>query len=149
MENNTSIIKLFLDDHRDIEKLITTLKKDTITKKERKEVFKNMASSLLTHIRQEEHLYSKFKYVTGDILYSIQNIRKQHNIIKEELRTINPKSDDLKDLTDISGLLALLEKHKKIEENTLYPEIDKILTGKEKEELLIKMKISQTSDYDD
>jgi len=136
-----TIIALFLEEHDRISSLLNDFKKHKYDKsKKTKEIFKQISESLNRHFEEEELLYSKYKYKTGEILPILQTIRKEHSIILDGLDNI---SNSLKkgDKVNTMGLFLLLEKHKNIEDRLLYPELDRVLSDKEKEDVYWKIKV--------
>ena len=87
-----------------------------------------MESLLKKHIDEEELLYSSYKYKTGEILPILQTIRNEHSIILEKLE----KAKKTKDIDDFHSFLI---RHKNVEERLLYPELDKALSEKQKEDV--------------
>ncbi len=139
---NTNVISLFLEDHERISQLLTEFKKlkhKNIRKA--KDIFKQLHQDLIRHFHQEKILYSRYKQTTGDILPILQTINKEHTTILEKLLGIQRSLAKEDTNIDISDLYAILEKHKNVEDRLLYPEFERILSEKEKEDMYWKMKV--------
>lgn len=141
-ERTSNIISLFVEDHERIAQLLTEFKKDkNKNPKKAKEIFKQLHNDLIKHFHQEKILYSKYKQTTGDILPIIQTVNQEHIVILEKLMNIHQSLDKEETNIDVSNLYSLLEKHKNVEERNLYPELDLVLSEKEKEDIYWKMKV--------
>lgn len=154
-----NVIGLFLEDHDRIASLLNDFKNTKKSSKKisgvpeirrisehnkrsskSKEIFKQLTEALTRHFHQEEILYSKYKYRTGEILPVLQTIRKEHSVILDKLDKAN-NSLGKGEQADVSGLFLLLERHKNQEDRLLYPELDRVLTDKEKEDVYWKIKV--------
>jgi hemerythrin len=137
-----NIISLFVEDHERIASLLKDFKKHKHENtKKVKDIFKQLQQALIDHFHQEEILYSKYKHKTGEIIPALQTIGKEHIIILEKLGNIQKSLIHGETNINISGLYTLLERHKNIEDRLLYPEFDRVLSDKEKEDVYWKIKV--------
>jgi len=139
---NINIVGLFVEDHERINSLLGDFKKHKHknTKKAR-EIFKQLQQGLIKHFHQEEILYSTYKYRTGNIMPIIQTIREEHSIILDKLTNIQQTLKKRQTQIDVSELYTFFERHKNVEDRLLYPELDSVLSDKEKEEVYWKLKV--------
>jgi len=80
----TSIISLFVEDHARISSLLNDFKKNKHKKpKKTAELFNQLSNALKKHFKEEELLYAKYKYKTGNILPILQTIGEEHRIFRE------------------------------------------------------------------
>lgn len=138
----TNLVALFVEDHQKITELLKDFKKHKSqhTKKSR-ETFKQLYEALKNHFCQEEILYSKYKHTTGEILPVLQTIKREHELIFDRLNSINQALNKGKISVEAYGLYPLLERHKNTEERLLYPELERALSEKEKEEVYWKIRV--------
>jgi hemerythrin len=137
-----NVTGLFVEDHKRIASLLNDFKKHKHDgSKKTKELFKELNRALIIHFHQEELLYSQYKYKTGDILPILQTIRGEHTDILEHMNKIQQSLKQNSNKIDIAGLYGILERHKNMEERLLYPELDSVLSSKEKEEVYWKIKV--------
>ena len=129
------VISLFVEDHKKIAAILKELKE----KNSDKAMLENLRVWLTKHFNEEERLYSEYKHKTGKILPVLQTIRKEHETIKKELMDFESSKRTKEKLS--KEIITLLERHKNVEERILYPELDKILSEKEKEEIYWKLKV--------
>ncbi len=139
---DTNIISLFVKDHERITSLLNDF--DIIQKNEPKKalgILKQLNQTLTVHFHQEEILYSNYKNAAGEIIPVMQTIRKEHEII---LKKIEKATNSLNKGSgiDTTSLLSLLERHKNIEQGLLYPELDRVLSEKDKEDVYWKIKVN-------
>jgi hypothetical protein len=138
---HANLMSLFVDDHKKITNLLLDFKKQLDKKDPKcKDTFQIAHQILITHFHQEEVLYSNYRNTTGDIIPVIKTIRKEHQIILKKLTKINKALETSAEI-DISKLLSILERHKNVEDRLLYPELDRILSDTEKEEIYWKMNV--------
>ncbi|MFH1641778.1 MAG: hemerythrin domain-containing protein [Nanoarchaeota archaeon] len=130
-----NIINLFVEDHNRITELL-----DIFTGKKTKHNFNNLKKALEKHFVEEELLYSRYKYKTGEIIPVLQTVGKEHSNILEILKKIEAAVKKIY-AVGILELYALLERHKNMENRLLYPELDKVITDKEKEEVYWSIKM--------
>lgn len=137
----TNIISLFVEDHARISSLLNDFKKNKYKKsKKTAGLFNQLSNALRNHFKEEELLYSKYKYKTGNIIPVIQTIKREHEIFSGKLDMMQ-LSIKKQDKINTTGFFELLLRHKNIEERLLYPELDNVLSDKEKEDIYWKLKI--------
>jgi len=142
-EQPLSIIGIFLEDHDRIESMLSDFKKHKHEgSKKTYELFKDLSGALVRHFHQEEILYSTYKHKTGQIIAVLQTVREEHEIILKKLSKINDSLMKQNSDIDVSELFTLLQRHKNVEDRLLYPELDRVLTDKEREEVYWKIKVS-------
>jgi hemerythrin len=136
-----SVNALFMKDHSRIGDLLQAFKETKHKNPEKSvQIFTQLKNALDKHFREEELLYCKYKYSNGAIMPMLNQIRDEHMEINTK---INEIQNALKkgDITfNLDGFYELLEKHKKTEDEYLYPELDNVLSDKDKEEVYWKMK---------
>jgi len=138
----TNIINLFVEDHERIDSLLGNFK--NIQNKEPKKaikIFDQLSNDLIRHFHQEEILYSNYKYTTWEIIPVIQTIRKEHEMILKKIDKIRNSFKKGSINIDTTKLFSLFERHKNIENTLLYPELDRVLSDKEKEEVYWRIKV--------
>lgn len=136
-----NVIGLFLEDHKRIVTILNEFKRSKRShSKKTKELFDQLEYSLRKHFKQEEILYMNYKQTTGEFIPALQTIRKEHQIIESHLDKIRRAMNDGSKI-ETAKLYPLLERHKNIEERLLYPELDNVLTEKEKEDVYWKIKV--------
>jgi hemerythrin superfamily protein len=136
-----NVIGLFLGDHQRIVKLLNEFKRSKRSQfKKTKEIFEQLDFSIRKHQKQEEILYMNYKQTTGEFIPALQTIRREHQIIEDHLDRIRRAMNDGSKI-ETAKLYPLLERHKNIEERLLYPELDNVLSEKEKEDVYWKIKV--------
>lgn len=137
----TNIIGLFVEDHVRIASLLNDFKKNKHKKpKKNMEIFNQLSNALKKHFKEEELLYKRYKYKTGNIIPILKTIGNEHEILLENLKRIQKSLKDASKI-DTTGFYTLLLRHKNIEEHLLYPELDNVLSDKEKEDVYWKIKV--------
>jgi hemerythrin len=135
-------MSLFLEDHKRITGLLLAFNKQIDTKEpQSKETFEQLHQALITHFHQEEFLYSNYRNITGEIIPVIKTIRKEHQFILKRLAKIKNSLEKGSEI-DLGNLLSLLERHKNVEDRLLYPELDRILSDSEKEDIYWKIQVN-------
>ncbi|MEA2038133.1 MAG: hemerythrin domain-containing protein [Nanoarchaeota archaeon] len=137
-----SVTGLLVQDHERIESLLDDFKKTKHKQTKKKvQIFNELAETLRRHFNQEAILYSKYKHLTGEILPILQTVHNEHIEMNEHIERIGNAIRSEDDNVDTSGFFALLVRHRNIEERNLYPELDNVLSDKEKEEVYWKLKV--------
>lgn len=111
------------------------------------DVFDELKWELEKHIFIEEKAIFKFFNPTKEENYydTVPNLIKEHNVLLELLNEIEDDLaiKDIKDITeDMVEFRNLLIKHKEFEEITFYPDLEKRLDEKQKENVVKKIKNS-------
>jgi hemerythrin superfamily protein len=97
------------------------------------EIFGELHHLLKRHFKEEEVLYTKYRHKGGTILPILNTVAREHEMILHKVEGIRRAL--LKgEYVDLTGLYLALTRHKNIEEKLLYPELDNVLSEKEKEE---------------
>lgn len=116
-----------------------------------KEYFKKFKFGLQRHIAwEEEILFPLFENATGMREGGPTAVmREEHRLIKDSLELIhkkvqmkNPESDQ-----DESALLSILKTHNDKEESILYPAIDRMVSGKDRQAAFEQMKAMPKESY--
>lgn len=141
MKKNTSILRLMARHHRMIERFLKEFEKN---------IGKNfdLMQGSLDRFRWEEekHIFNEEKVAfklygkeDPEILKIVTRLVEDHDAILETLNTI--ESDlAIKDRVSISGLVRLLDKHRTLEENTLYPKLDEVLSKTQKKLIIERIR---------
>ena len=142
MNGETSILKLMIIDHCNIEELIKKLEETT------KEDFESMAKVFNKFEWElEKHIFTEEKaiftsYNPEDVIEGykmLPELTKQHNYI---LNTLNNWRDDIRKkrtLSDIYSFKEFIIKHKDFEEEKVYPQLDEGLSEEEKRKIIAKI----------
>ena len=139
----TNIIGLFVEDHERISSLLNDFKKHKHNRaRKTKELFSQLSRSIAVHLHQEEILYTQYRNTTGKTLPILQTIRNEHTLISEKIQEIKDELEKGEGKIEIGDLYEVIERHKNVEERLLYPELDNVLTQKEKDEVFWKLKVS-------
>ena len=116
----------FVEDHKRLASLFKYLgQNDSLIQ------IRDIIQAFQRHIKKEELLYSKYKHETGEIIASINTIRTEHVQILKMLGGLEKKFNE----TALKELIALLERHKNVEERLLYPKLDEVLSAEDKDEV--------------
>lgn len=138
----TNIVSLFVEDHERIALLLKDFNKSQNKKsKKAAAAFQQLSKDLIRHFHQEEILYSKYRYNTGTVIPVIQTVRKEHEIILKRIEKIKNSLNKGSTNIDATRLSSLFERHKNIENILLYPELDRVLSDTEKEEVYWKIRV--------
>lgn len=124
-----SLRSLFNDDHKKIVTLLNALKKNV----NNDEKIKELQLVLHKHFKEEELFYTKNQYMPSPIIPMLKSILDEHTVIRTKLKTL----DSFEKITE---LIKILAKHKKTEEDFLYPELDSAISDVEKDEIYWKIK---------
>ncbi|MEM3373076.1 MAG: hemerythrin domain-containing protein [Candidatus Anstonellales archaeon] len=102
---------------------------------------------LKTHFDWEELLL--FPLVNKKYSKTINRLKKEHKIIMKLLKSINEKTenDDFNTEKEDEKLQTLLKNHSTLEDNDIYPKLDKEIPEKERKLLLDKMTSQIATDY--
>jgi hemerythrin-like domain-containing protein len=140
MGNDISITKLMVHDHNELFELISKFRMDLprlfIDRDKVLEKLKQFYNIQKLHVQIEEKLV--FSYIKDKSKFpTFGEIKKQHVIVMKLLNSILNLFNKNKDCNpDSIELQELLKKHTLLEEKTFYPVLDKLLSAKQKEELL-------------
>src|SRR3989338_1541222 len=127
-----SLTSLFVFDHKRIFELINDLKAEKGREAQHK-IFQKIDASLRDHLKEEEQLYSRYHQSTGELLPVFSSLKREHELFLHYLEDIKRSLErGIKAETKI--FFSLLERHKNVEERLVYPEFDRVLSKKEKEE---------------
>ena len=139
-----TITRLMVRDHARLLGLFIELKnlKNKDIKKFR-ELFKKLNNGLRTHFIEEEKIinsaFGKKSDKGSNLLPIASSLKLQHNQITTILESIS-KSISQGETIDFSDLYLILNKHKNIEERLFYPELDRMLSEKDKLKILETIK---------
>lgn len=110
------LIELFLNEHKQINKLFQDIISETNSKTKRDEIIVNLKQVLFKHFMEEEILYGKYQYDFQQTVMTINRLKSEHKLMREAFK----KTD-----VDIKKIYTMLKIHEHIETSTLYPELEK------------------------
>ena len=142
MSDKISILKLMINDHSKIDKLIDDLEKST--DKDYKTMKKNFHRF---EWELEKHIFTEEKAIFTD--YDPENVRegykmlpeltKQHNYIINTLNNWRMDVRNKKMPRDVYSFKEFLRKHRLFEEENVYPKLDNALDEDEKKHIVSKI----------
>lgn len=143
MEENTTILKIMVNDHKRIEDLIDSVEKSLdgdfeVTGK----TFDTFEWHLQKHIFAEEKAIFTF-YEPEDITSGykmLPTLTKQHNDILNRLETMRREIQNGKMPQKISEFKEVLMKHRSYEEVEVYPKLQETLSDEQKDQIIKKVK---------
>lgn len=142
IEENTSILKIMVNDHHHIENLVDTLEQsldqdfETIEK-----AFDKFEWQLQKHIFAEEKAIFTF-YEPADVQSGYKMLpilTKQHNDILNRLETMKREVQNGKAPQKVSEFKKVLTKHRTFEEIDVYPKLQETLTEEQKNKIIEKI----------
>jgi iron-sulfur cluster repair protein YtfE (RIC family) len=141
MEKNIAITGLMIRHHAALDVMLELFKEKS--EKETalaKKYFEDFKWELEKHIFAEERVIFKLcKYIDSKECKTVINLTEEH---KKSLVILSKIEKDLAS-EEISNLRALLIRHRKVEEEILYPKLDSILNEGQKE--LVFQRINEIS----
>lgn len=124
--------------HRKIEKLFNDFKSE-LGKKDVFEAFNNFKWELEKHLFIEEKaIFTGYSPKNPEEYKVIPYILKEHNLILEFLKEIESKLEDSD--CNIDKFTEILNKHRKFEDVSLYPKLDKNLSNEVKSRIIRRIK---------
>jgi hemerythrin-like domain-containing protein len=128
------IFRIMTKEHEVIESLLDDFKKSQINDSlEAKKIFQTFVWNIEKHIFLEEKiLYNVYSVWDGNI-DGMFEILEEHG---EILALINKIKNSYTDEKNLSALKELLRDHFVLEETVLYPNLEKVLNGEQKELLI-------------
>jgi len=142
MSDKISILFLMTEDHSNIEKLISELENKSKDDFEvMKKAFHKFEWELEKHIFTEEKAIFT-SYNPEDVTEGykmLPELTKQHNFI---INTLNNWREDIRKKRKLSNIYSFKEfliKHKKFEEEKVYPKLDESLPEDEKRHIVAKI----------
>lgn len=143
MNKTISILSLMIKDHCKIENLVNDLdKKNKFSFYKMKKTFNKFEWTFEKHIFIEEKaIFTKYNPDDVTTGYNmIPELTKQHNYILNTLNNWRRQVSKKNMLSDIYSFKEFLIKHKKFEEEKLYPKLEESLNENDKKNILIKIK---------
>jgi len=142
MTDKISILSLMIEDHCNIEKLISELEKKS---KEDFEVMKKAFHKFEWEL--EKHIFTEEKaiftsYNPEDVAEGykmLPELTKQHNYIINMLNNWRNDVRNKRVMREISSFKQFLIKHKNFEEEKVYPKLDESLPFEEKRHIIAKI----------
>lgn len=128
-----SITSVMVKDHKGLMGLFNDLKK--IKDKDRNkanELFKKLDKQLKNHFNIEENAINLAFGRNGSALPIISSLKSEHGSIREILDGIRYSIKGNGHKIGTSNLYLMLEHHKNVEERLFYPELDELLSEKDK-----------------
>ncbi len=142
MSKKNSILSLMIQDHKKIENLINKLdEKNKDVYNEMKKAFIKFEWQLEKHIFTEEKaIFTDYKPEDVNIGYDmLPELISQHNYIVNTLNNWREEIRKKNMITDVYSLKEFLMKHKKFEEEKVYPKLEASLSNTEKKHIIAKI----------
>jgi len=142
MNKKISILSLMIKDHCKIENLISELdEKNKSSFDEMKKAFTKFEWELEKHIFTEEKaIFTDYNPDDVTLGYNIlPEITKQHNYI---INTLNNWREEVRKknmLSDIYSFKEFLVRHRKFEEEKVYPKLEESLSNTDKKHIIAKI----------
>jgi hemerythrin superfamily protein len=119
------IVKLILDDHKELKKLIKVMKDDEEEMDEKREAFDQFATLLLAHAKPEEEvLYSHLKNI-DDLRWEGFEGEVEHQLADQLVEETKRTDDEDELCARIKVLAELVEHHIEEEEDEMLPDFKK------------------------
>lgn len=145
MRNEQNISQLMLKDHERLINLFNDFKsiKDT-DRKQALKLFSRFDNELSGHFKLEESLikssFDNIRKEDGTLLPIATSLRLEHKKILGTLSRISESIRKNEASVDTSDLFLILRHHKNVEERLFYPELDKVLSEKDKSKIFESIK---------
>ena len=123
-----ALTHIFISEHADINVLLNAIINQNIPSR-REEMLKTLKIALMKHFGKEELFYARYRSDLKDILMTIDRLRTEHKLIIDILTQGQMTTVDVK---------KFLTVHEHIEENTLYPALEKSVSEKDIQDILQK-----------
>jgi hypothetical protein len=132
-----SILELMVKDHKKIVESLDEVEKDNYPNFE---AFSRFKWHLEKHIFIEEKaIFIYYHKRNDDDIYKFEKLSNEHTVILDLLEKIL-KDSFPKGNINFNKLKHLLSNHKKFEEKTIYPQLDKEISDFEKSKIIQKIK---------
>ena len=119
--NQTDIIKLLLEDHVPLKKLVKFLKNPHLKISEKRPSFEKFATQLLTHAKSEEQsLYSRLQGCRAELRVEGFEGLTEHAIAENLIEEIRVTTDKNEWLGKVKVLAEIVEHHLLEEESTMF-----------------------------
>jgi len=90
-------------------------------------LMKDIQRQLFAHFKEEETYYFKYEDNIKEIVLTLNRLKSEHELLTALIKKENP---------DIDNFIRFLMVHEHIEENTIYPELEKHIKQEDIDELL-------------
>lgn len=123
------ITRLFIDEHASMNALLKAYVKTNDV--ERKKIFMHdVQRQLFAHFKEEELYYSKYDKKMGETFLTLKRLISEHEMMRDMIQQ--------KDF-NIKRFVEFIVVHEHIEEDTIYPELEKFITREDIHELVKKL----------
>lgn len=148
MKNMQSITKFMVDDHERLTSLFNDFKKiKNRDIRKARDLFLKFDSELRKHFIVEEKIirlaFNKNGNKKSNPLPIVSSLKSEHDRIINILGKISASMKNNNSKIDAFNIYLILNHHKNVEERLLYPELDEMLSQKEKNTIFEKIKINR------